>query len=220
MKTYISATKLFILFLITGVINTTGMAQNKEEHKGKYALQFQITQNFSLSSFQGSIISGKYNFSENDAVRLGISINSNTQDNNGLNTYNNQSQKYSNINTSVVNNYSIMVQYIKNNYYLSGINFYYGGGPNIGYYYSESNYKDISQNNRAIERQWNYGINAIAGVEWYFINNMSLSAEYGILFNHFEDVKANTQINVGSESKTNGFQVNAYSVRFGLAVYF
>lgn len=224
MKTFNAVSRLFCVLSLICFLSASSIAQKKEEHKGKYALQFQISQNFTLSSFQGSVISGKYNFSENDAIRLGVGINTNNQENNELNTYSNQAPNYSRVNTNIFNNYSVGIQYIRNNYYSNGINFYFGGGPNIGYYYNGNTYKDINGGSRSIETQWSYGIGALAGVEWYFLDRMSLSAEYGILFNHYEDTKSNTQIvaqsGSGIESKINGFNVNGNSVRFGLSVYF
>lgn len=40
----------------------------------RFALQFQITDNFSLTDFQGTIFSGKYHFAKREAVRIGLSV--------------------------------------------------------------------------------------------------------------------------------------------------
>lgn len=40
---------------------------------GKFALQFQITSNFTLSHFQGTTFSGKYHFDNRSAIRVGVS---------------------------------------------------------------------------------------------------------------------------------------------------
>ena len=75
-KTYLL--NLLILLFVSQLFITTGFSQSTsylDSLNGKYALQFQISENFNLSSFQGTTFSGKYNFSSRDAVRLGLSIN-------------------------------------------------------------------------------------------------------------------------------------------------
>src|SRR4030042_4236489 len=42
--------------------------------KGSWSLQFQISQNFTLSSFQGSNLSAKKHFSSRSAIRFGIGL--------------------------------------------------------------------------------------------------------------------------------------------------
>lgn len=42
--------------------------------KGAWALQFQINNNFSVSSFQGSTLSAKRHFSNKKAMRFGVSL--------------------------------------------------------------------------------------------------------------------------------------------------
>src|SRR3970282_1162057 len=42
--------------------------------EGKFALQFQVSDNFTLNNFQGTTFSGKYNFGSRNAVRAGLSI--------------------------------------------------------------------------------------------------------------------------------------------------
>lgn len=221
MNTFFVARRMCYVFLVLIISSNIILAQDKEEHKGLYALQFQIGQNFQLSSFQGSVISGKYNFSDRDALRLGVSITTNNQDQNGLVNHHDQLDNYSSTMKNIINNFSIGLQYIRNNYYRWNINFYYGAGPIIGYNYNDNNTKDNFGNiNRVMNTQWNYGISAMAGVEWYFLKDMSLSAEYGIMYNYFQETMANTQPNTDSTTKIKGFLIQPLGVRFGLSVYF
>ena len=47
---------------------------------GSWSLQFRITDNFQLSSFQGATISAKRHFSEGRAIRFGMSLNGSVTD--------------------------------------------------------------------------------------------------------------------------------------------
>jgi hypothetical protein len=60
-----------LIFISTGFSQSTSYLDSLD---GKFSLQFQINENFSLSDFQGTVISGKYHFSKRDAVRLGLEI--------------------------------------------------------------------------------------------------------------------------------------------------
>ncbi|MGB5288021.1 MAG: hypothetical protein WBN42_05990, partial [Ignavibacteriaceae bacterium] len=44
-------------------------SSNLDSLDGKFALQFQISDNFKLSNFQGTTFSGKYHFGKMDAIR-------------------------------------------------------------------------------------------------------------------------------------------------------
>ena len=58
-----------LIFVSAGFSQSTSYLDSLD---GKFALQFQINENFSLSNFQGSVLSGKYHFSKRDAIRLGL----------------------------------------------------------------------------------------------------------------------------------------------------
>ena len=65
-----------LLFFILALTNTTSAQSSYlDSLDGKFALQFQISENFTLSDFQGSILSGKYHLGKRSAVRLGLAIN-------------------------------------------------------------------------------------------------------------------------------------------------
>ena len=227
MKTYFTVFTLFISFFIICVFQTTSNAQDKEVYKGKFALQFQIGQNFTLSSFQGSVLSGKYNFSENDAVRLGLSIGVFKSDNNTLNGISNPSSTTGFTQNVLSNNYGILLQYIRNNYLDNNLNFYFGGGPTFSYGVSRNETLDMQSNSIINSNNYSkdYGISACLGIEWYFNKSMSLSAQYGIAFDYSEAIQNsnsadnNTQVSY-SVHKSTGYQINPNSVLFGLSVYF
>ena len=66
---------LFSLYFILSLVSTTNAQTSYlDSLDGKFALQFQISENFTLSNFQGAILSGKYQLGKRSAVRLGISL--------------------------------------------------------------------------------------------------------------------------------------------------
>ena len=84
----------------------------------------------------------------------------------------------------------------------------------------------MQENNNVNNDYWRYyGITACAGIEWYFSKAMSLSAQYGIAYNYYEEVlnvsyAYNNVQQSSNEVRTTGFQIYPNSVLFGLTVYF
>ena len=200
----------------------------KIPHK-KYALQFLISSNFSLRSFQGSLISFKRNFSDKTALRVGIDL---------LGYSGNIEQKtYLSPNDSTLRDrkidqheidFGFTSQFIfyptKDN-----IEVFFGGGPIINYAHTKNNddYRTPYGLSDRTEEVWSFGLSFPIGVEWHFRNNMSLSAEYGLLiFYRLQNEEVvidsnNPDFNhqIDKEDR-NAFFVSPSSVLFGLSVYF
>ncbi|MEE9450485.1 MAG: hypothetical protein V3V72_10580 [Ignavibacteriaceae bacterium] len=194
---------------------------------GKFALQFQISDNFNLSSFQGTTFSGKYNFSNRDAVRLGLSIN--FGDSEGDETISRSDTNLVSTGRQEFNNFNIILktQYIYSMSITNNIGFFVGGGPFISYTTSSSETKYI---NNLIETTRTYtsdifgiGLDLINGVEWMLSNNMSLSAEYGLKFIYTSSEEkrvSNSTYETTDESKLKTFFITGNHINFGITVYF
>lgn len=216
-----------LLFVSTGFSQSTSYLDSLD---GKFALQFQISENFNLSSFQGTIFSGKYNFSSRDAVRLGLSINfgDTEEDHTG-----------SRLDTNLVStarkelnsfNFVVKTQYIYSMSITNDIGFFIGGGPFISYTTSSSESKWLANQ---VETMRTYtsdiigiGLDLINGVEWMFSKNMSLSAEYGLKFTYLSSeekrVSENNSGNYGTTEKSNRktYLITGNHINFGITVYF
>ncbi|RKY94821.1 MAG: hypothetical protein DRQ13_07810 [Ignavibacteriae bacterium] len=222
-----------ILLFILPLFLTTAFSQNTsylDSLDGKFALQFQISENFNLSSFQGTVFSGKYNFSSRDAVRLGLSINfgDTEEDNTGSRSDTNLvSTARKELNSF---NFVVKTQYIYSMSITNDIGFFIGGGPFISYTTSSSESKWLANQ---VETMRTYtsdiigiGLDLINGVEWMFSKNMSLSAEYGLKFNYTSSeekrVSENTSGNYGTteESNRKSFLITGNHINFGITVYF
>ena len=71
------------LILTTILLLSSNQAQEKQDstdylNAGLWSIQFGIAENFTLRSFNGSTFSGKYQFTDKSALRLGITMNGNT----------------------------------------------------------------------------------------------------------------------------------------------
>jgi hypothetical protein len=221
-----------LLFAVLLISTINPQSSYLDSLDGKFALQFQISENFTLSDFQGSTISGKYHPGKRSALRLGIELFSND--------WNYDSEENS-IDTSNVNfwtkgnedgNYigiTINFQYLAYLVSMEDIGFYFGSGPTFsygkwekedGYSYSIPNDFSASSSDKSI---W-IGLDVIGGIEWSFYRNMSLSAEYGLEFSYrhsTEKYSTKNEFKTTTNERTNeSFNIGADYDNFGISVYF
>lgn len=223
-----SILKIYFAFLFASLIFvSTGFSQSTsylDSLDAKFALQFQINENFSLSNFQGTVLSGKYHFSARDAVRLGISL-----------SFSDSEEEASNnlpdtvfVNTSKINNsnfgFTVNTQYIR---YIQGtddIAFFVGGGPFFEYFTSTSSgevkRQEPVEKYIATRDSYTLGMDLLWGVEWWFNKYMSLSAEYGMKFMYRSRKSIVEQGVIKREVTENYFRITANSVNLGITVYF
>jgi uncharacterized membrane protein YciS (DUF1049 family) len=224
----ISFFAVIVLFSVAVSVN----AQDTTSLSGKYALQFQVSQNFTLGSFLGSVISGKYHLTDETAIRVGLGLKM-RMNNQASKSQFNQSSTVGDIvyesNNQVLN---LVVQYLLTPVLADNTRFYFGVGPKM-----EIGFSKVSTGDSNIDNDGNYyyyragmtgseysiGVMCSAGVEWFFAKQMSLCAEYGLVY-AYSYAKSNSD-NYISEHSTNEQRVYSYSlsgdnVRFGLSVYF
>jgi len=219
--------KLLILLFVSPLFTITTFSQSTsylDSLDGKFALQFQIETLFRLTGFQGSTLSGKFNFTDRDVVRLGISLGITDSDrDNSINqidttrTY----YEYGDMNRFDV---KINTQYIRHLSVLEDISFFAGGGPFVSFFSSDEAMKMI-RNGEEIDRKltidgFSLGLEFILGVEWMFYNNMTVSAEYGLSadFSKYDTKEEEGETIQESNNKT--YNLNYNRVKFGLSVYF
>jgi len=226
---FISISILLFSFTFSSFAQTD---TTKIDLAGKFALQFQITDNFTLSSFQGGTFSGKYHFSNNSALRLGVTLSQSNID-----------EEYSETNVypditnigSTENNYSnyqisFSLQYIDYLKTINSIAMFYGGGVN--YFTSPQNressakYEVPTVSNSADYNNYGFGVSLLIGVEWFVRSNMGITAEYGTGYQYsaYEKVNVNediiNDISRNSKSTQTRYGFSPSSVRFGISIYF
>lgn len=249
----------FVLFVALFTVSNNALAQGSESDSTNHvrnslqsscwAFEFGISSNFTLTSFQGTVLSVKRQLNKHEAVELGIGGYLNNQDNSGSSqnnwgdtlTYGSSlsgSNKYG--------NFQINLRYV---YYPNpdaDVNLYLGAGPTFGYYRSNYNNDNtpvlpqppdanlyINYPNSSIQSQtsWNAGVSAAAGVECFILKYLSIHAQYGISLvytkgdystDYIYHVFDHGQMMTSASSNTSdshGWQINPASVLFGLSVY-
>lgn len=218
--------KLFLIFLLLAIIVVPVQARDNSLEEGKKALQFGVNDNFTLSSFQGSVLSLKKHTSDGSAWRLGLSLTLDLGDND-YSWWENDSLVIDNGDNDI-QKVGFDLQRIFYPNPDNDINLYYGLGPTLTYDYRKS--KSFSSSSSVLsqtrtDRSWRVGGKIILGVEWFAGKSISLNAEYGtsLLYRYrkytTEILYASGTVR-GSESKSNTFQLAPSSVRLGLSAYF
>jgi hypothetical protein len=246
--------KCRILFFVIALINLSFVSKAQSQKPdstdlkcGIWALQFGISSNFTLTSFQGSTIGAKYQLSESRAIRGGITLNGNTSTSPTSNSgsINDSSAGTMSGNSSIKSaNISFVIQYLWYMNPKAPVHLYAGFGPAVSYYYyhssSENPYLNINGNNQgfwvldnynSVRTQWAAGGAASIGVEWFACRWLSLRADYNELIQYQwgsqssnRMYKAVSNVNYISSSQSNssttkGWTLNSSSVNFGLNVY-
>lgn len=219
----------FPIFLI--LLLTPFAASNSQDYScldsldGKFALQFQISDNFNLTYFQGTSFSGKYHFGKMDAIRTGLSIDFGKSDGDA------ETNQFDSVNVAEAShnssNFSVTIksQYIRYFVETDNIAFYGGTGPFVTYSTSnhESQITGSPTDRNSMEEIDNFilGVDFIAGVEWIFIKNMSLSAEYGFNLSYrsrTSERKIDDSLYYDSNEKQ--YRFSGDNINFGISVYF
>ena len=224
-KSYLS--NLLTLLFVSQLFITTSFSQNTsylDSLDGKFALQFQISDNFNLASFQGTTFSGKYNFSSRDAVRLGLSIELGDSESETTINYLDTSAVAQSEEDGNRFGLTIKTQYIR---YIAGINtisFFGGIGPFISFF-NQSVKRVISENGVDVTREsessgYSAGLDLIIGVDWLFSTYMSLSAEYGLNFSYRSSENNFRDDSRVGDNETREFNISGNHINFGLSVYF
>ncbi len=224
-KSYFSNLYLFLFFIL--FFSGTGLSQNAsylDSLNGKFALQFQIEGLLRLTSFQGSTLSGKYNFSDRDVVRLGISLNIFDSDRDNSISQIDTTRTYYEYEEENRLDVRINTQYIRHISVMNDISFFAGGGPFVSFFSSDEAMKMIRYG-KEIDRKrtvdgFSLGLEFILGVEWMFYNNMTLSAEYGLNADYSKSDRKEKEGETIQESTIKTYNLNYNRVKFGLSVYF
>lgn len=221
---YLFICLLLLTFTAFNLPTHAQAAARLDSLNNKFALQFQISQNFNLSSFQGTTFSGKYNFGRRSVVRLGLSVDmidvKSEFTNNRLDT----SVVFSGSSQQNVLGFNVKTQYIHYIPSEHNIVFFVGGGPFIGYTKgtaesSESAYLPEYKRTQKIDN-FIAGIDLLIGTEWMFTEYMSLSAEYGIRFLYNSRESSSTDNFNEYTSNETIYRISGGDVNFGITVYF
>jgi hypothetical protein len=242
-------TYLYKVFLVVFVCFSNLAAQDSLSVIGKYieghpwAMDFGITSNLTLNTFQGATISIGRFVSDHQKYRLGLSTSMrlNSGDQNG-NTLNADTLSSFNNGSNDDNSYSVSLsfQYLTYATPNNRTSIFFGLGPTIGISWSKQsnnssstsvyNSEDI-YNRSSSSNGYSAGILGSCGVEWFFSEHISIHAEYGLAFQYSKStndsdvyekyVYQNTTYNNNkshSSGSSSGWYLSGQNVLFGLSI--
>jgi opacity protein-like surface antigen len=215
---------LSLLFSILIISSTNAQTSYLDSLDGKFALQFQINENFTLTNFQGTTFSGKYHLGKKSAIRAGLSISFDDARSERESTINDTLNYFENSENNSIG-FTIISQYL---FYLvrtDDIGFYMGSGPTIGFGHSKGETKlEISdstfETGSGSSDNFNVGLDAIIGVEWSFHKDMTISAEYGIKFYYIHQTSEFETTSRKDKRTNEAIRLTPNYINFGISVYF
>ena len=217
---------LISILLLTFTLNSFAQTDSSQiDLKGKWALQFQITSGFTLNEFQGGTFSGKYHFTNNSAIRFGLTSRYVSKDNELSQTiiYPDTTSKSDHDGELSSNAIEIALQYLHYFEMSNSISAFCGAGLN---YYTSPYSNELKDLKVETKTNFGYGLNLLMGVEWFVRSNIGINAEYGIRFGYsYEEYASERTYSYNDEkrlsySKSSGFALYSPRVKFGLSIYF
>ncbi len=210
--------------------STTGGLQKNSLVKGAWALQFEISGNFDLQSFQGSTISLKKHTSDGSAWRIGLDLRINLDDRERTSERDGEVLSQYDYGTNA-ESISLILQRVFYPSPMASVNLFWGFGPKAGFsHYNYTREVEAIINKSGDEVfQWSVGFSGVIGIEWFPMKSISLLAEYGsVLQYEWTESKRKTLITRPGEGtvlsvdkdKVKAFSLTSSSVKFGLSVYF
>lgn len=242
MKISLFAIVLFIAFTAQQMNAQTQTSSPENLSDSSRALQFQIANNFQLTSFQGTVFSYMHHINKEAALRFGLSISvggtnsDNTHD--GFSTIGDSLFQRSLGNSDTKNHsFQLSAQLIR--YFNPGgkLLLYGGAGPFLLYDYSYTKSESVEKisyqgllnpprttSTESKNRGWSPGIMGVFGVEWFAAQGISLMAEYGLQASYKWGKSESKSVAYSdittSNSKQEGWNLGASRVKFGLSLYF
>ncbi|MGH1365750.1 MAG: hypothetical protein ACRBF0_19470 [Calditrichia bacterium] len=218
--------------------DSTKVAKNSLE-KGARSLQFRVTENFTLSSFDGSDISYKRHTSAKTAQRLGVSILIDLDSDNGSSNSSNVSGGRQDNEVSE-NQYGLTLNALWMKYLTpeNRMSFYWGIGPIGGVTFWDRNSKATTifsdttmRTSESEQDQLSLQLGGILvfGTEFFVHKQISLTAEYRSTSAFYRSSSDRTQKETdvngelstqNSETSSNRFQIGGSAVYLGLSAYF
>ena len=228
---------LIITFLILGLSIQLFAQTDTLNLKGKWALQFQVTENFTLDDFQGAAFSGKFHFNNHSAIRVGVDLNGFSSDeNHTIENVDGDSLHFMEESRAFGRTtIKIGIQYLHYTTISNSISMFIGGG--LSHYTSPDYTRDVNDEDNLITRSGRfsgYGADFILGTEWFVKSNIGISAEYNSGYsysksnittifyeeNNLSDEIAEENYLYKRSVSFDNSSFNNHKVKFGVTVYF
>jgi hypothetical protein len=208
MMSTVSSVRTISFFVALGILTSitcpSAFAQSDTEPdiEDRWALQFRVTENFTLGSFQGGQISAKKQYSARRAFRFGLGLYARQ-------AYRTDDRANSDSDTDLDTRVDGTAQWIRYLAYEDALRAYWGLGPTIGF----SQRTDDGDQDYL---QLRGGAEGALGAEWFVRPRISLSAEYRASLTYVWNRRYDEIIEFTSGELT----LRTGSVLFGVSVYF
>lgn len=220
-RSHRTATALRAVLILAGLLACTRpcaaqVATNDNSlDPGAWALQFRITENFTLGNFNGAGIGLKRHFSAGSALRMGVDfafLNDNVEV--SRDTLGTQQELDS-------QRFDIDLQYLWYPSPAAMINVFLGTGPFFEFAHTKDVRSDESEQRSAEIDAWATGVSGTFGAEWFATRRIALHAEYGLTVRYRSGESTSTP-NVGSAQvvDSTSWRVGFDTVLFGISAYF
>lgn len=189
-------------------------SDNEPDIEDRWALQFGVTENFNLGSFEGSLLSAKKQYNARRAVRVGVGlsadIQTSTDESDGSTREEDQSYQRAEVD----------VKWIRYPVHDGTLRAYWGTGPSVEFVRNSTTFDDA--NRTELDRlSLGAGLTGVLGAEWFVHPRISLSAEYraGLTYRW---TREDDTLSAGDDSETirHNVRLGSRGVLFGVSAYF
>lgn len=223
---------LFAIIIIAQPIDAKSRKNKRSDtgfHKGMYALQFGLSKDYQLESYDNSLVGIKRFSTDHSGWSLAFLFDLNDDEVKSIRTTSDpdttlvlRDRDYDDVDSDI----KIELKYF---HYLSANNdvkAYFGIGPLFSYYNRQSKGREswgtVTQDKRRTTR---YGLGAALGGEWFVRDNISFMVEYKMNASYYKNENKSERVNPNGNIDTyiddrSGYDFNSSRADFGVSIYF
>ena len=219
--------------------DTTARDRPPAFQKGGWGLQYEAKSlDGALSGFQGSLFSGRYHFSDRQALRVGISVNASTEDEELTDELRSDTiapDREEQRSEQDFQDYALSAEYVHYVRPTHRLFVYAGVGPRVGYNKSRQeqmiSVQGESRSRKDVLERTTYrvGLAGALGVEWFVHPHISLSVEYPLAVEYVnrDEESTNRLVEDGSvereqtrTTKIDRYEIGGEAVQVGVTFSF
>jgi hypothetical protein len=206
---------LVVGFLLQPAQEASAQESRQETQRDPWAVQFRVTENFTLGSFEGSVLALKRHLTPHHSIRasLGLSLRGQTSEATRDTLLSSRENDAHAVN--------INMEYLWYARPQSTISLFLGGGPLFQYARSSSSTAFPSPSPSITRTDKAFGIRAVVGVEWFVTRQIGLHSEYGVeTVRNTQEQTNRSPFSPPYTTKVTSWSVEGRSAYLGASVYF
>jgi hypothetical protein len=221
-RTFMSVAMAALLCYAPAVSADEGeMERHNSLIAGSWSLQFRITDDFQLSSFQGATVSAKRHLSDGRAIRFGASLSGSFTDEEHRSIDESADSTTFEYTTDENQQYvRFDVQYMIYPSPMKKLNVFFGVGP----LFELSRGETSGLGQWRLNKIWRFGLSGVLGVEWFATKRISFISEYSssLTYDYLTTERTfsiGDSSNYRNEDERQTLSFSYKSIRFGLSLY-